>query len=117
MGTLIKSSTLARAEVLLAIIQTLLTEDDPDLLVSTFRNGKISGYHLSSASSSLEVNIAGEHNGDGFVVTFGAKSDGFDRLSYIGNADDAVDFGPDRAYDAAQYALKCLRPRVLRCYP
>ena len=109
MGTFQKVSTLARAETILAIAQTMLRDDDDDFFVSAFKAGKATGLQVSTWDLERRCNVLGNTNSDGYVVSIGTGVD-FDYES--GQAMRSVsrfDFGFNEPFQAAQCLVNWLR--------
>lgn len=81
---------------------------DTDLLVGTFRNGKVSGLTVSNDNAQRRVNILAHPTSDSPRVVYGVNHQ-FDYST--GQAHDSAgyhDFDYDDVYSAARFALKYL---------
>ncbi|HIH2745468.1 TPA: hypothetical protein ACYLN4_001152 [Burkholderia lata] len=110
MGNFTKSSTLERAERVLELAQELVgSSDQEDLLVGTFRAGKVHGLQFTSDDSTRKANVCGNSSSDGYIVTVGLRTD------YDFNSGASLDGVKryDFDHDEAELAAQCLVGWVL----
>lgn len=114
MASIHKWSTYARAEAVLAVMQTLLDDDEEqDLFVS----GYGSGLHVQLWSGERRCNIAGYGGGDGLVLMVGGSGD-FDVDSRIAKESAKVFiYGFDEFHLIAKAALVFLHKGIVPSQP
>jgi hypothetical protein len=105
MAAIRKSSTYARAEAVLAVMETLIdTDEKEDLFVC----GYGPGLHIQLWSGERRCNVAGYGGGDGLVLMVGGNDD-FDADTHRAKDSASVFiYGHDDFYRIAQAALAFL---------
>lgn len=113
MGTFLRLSTLSKAEVVLAIAQTMISDDDPDFYVGAFKAGKATGLQITSEDGERRSNVLGNTNSDGYVVNVGARKDYDYETGHALDTATRFDFGYDEPFQAARCLVDWLKNGAL----
>ncbi|WP_425953265.1 hypothetical protein [Ralstonia pseudosolanacearum] len=113
MGTFQKLSTLSLAEVILAIAQTMIGDDDPDFYVGAFKSAKATGLQITTEDGERRSNVLGNTNSDGYVVNVGGRKDYNYESGHALDTATRFDFGHDEPYQAARCLVDWLKNGTL----